>query len=228
MSETGLGKVTVVSPSMPPLTSISSASVNRVSNSLTSSVSLTQCTPQEKNNITENRLQMMERNISSLGETLNRFIEAQRTSREQVRNEGRYSTRRSPIREKYKGSHRSRSPHRRHHIHHIHRQRSESPISLAASQSDIDDDSESDFVYHNPTAVTENQSISSQVREASSNVKDQSVDEETPDIFSEINSNNLVTTVAILSQQTQVQPYPASWLRWQNDTGRKSLGNPWW
>ena len=171
---------------------------------------------------------MMERNVSSLGETLNRFIEAQRTSREQVRNEGRYSTRRSPIREKYKGSHRSRSPHRRHHIHHIHRQRSESPISLAASQSDIDDDSESDFVYHNPTAVTENQSISSQVREASSNVKDQSVDEETPDIFSEINSNNLVTTVAILSQQTQVQPYPASWLRWQNDTGRKSLGNPWW
>ena len=137
MSETELGKLTVVSPSVPPLTSISSASVNRVSNSLTSSVSLTQCTPQEKNNITENRLQMMERNISSLGETLNRFIEAQRTSREQVRNEGRYSTRRSPIREKYKGSHRSRSPHRRHHIHHIHRQCSESPISLAASQSDI-------------------------------------------------------------------------------------------
>ena len=137
MSETELGKLTVVSPSVPPLTSISSASVNRVSNSLTSSVSLTQCTPQEKNNITENRLQMMERNISSLKETLNRFIEAQRTSREQVRNEGRYSTRRSPIREKYKGSHRSRSPHRRHHIHHIHRQCSESPISLAASQSDI-------------------------------------------------------------------------------------------
>ena len=137
---------------------------------------------------------MMERNVSSLGETLNRFIEAQRTSREQVRNEGRYSTRRSPIREKYKGSHRSRSPHRRHHIHHIHRQRSESPISLAASQSDIDDDSESDFVYHNPPAVTENQSISSQVRKASSNVKDQGVHEETLDIFSEINSNNLVST----------------------------------
>ena len=148
--------MTVVSPSMPLLTSISSASVNRVSNSLTSSVSLTQCTPQEKNNITENRLQMMERNISSLGETLNRFIEAQRTSREQVRNEGRYSTRRSPIREKYKGSHRSRSPHRQHHIHHIHRQCSESTISLAAFQSDIDDDSESEFVYHNPPAVTEN------------------------------------------------------------------------
>ena len=137
MPETELGKLTIVSPSMSPLTSISSASVKRVSNSLTSSVSLTQCTPQEKNNITENRLQMMERNISSLKETLNRFIEAQRTSREQVRNEGRYSTRRSPIREKYKGSHRSRSPHRRHHIHHIHRQCSESPISLAASQSDI-------------------------------------------------------------------------------------------
>ena len=137
MPETELGKLTIVSPSMSPLTRISSASVKRVSNSLTSSVSLTQCTPQEKNNITENRLQMMERNISSLKETLNRFIEAQRTSREQVRNEGRYSTRRSPIREKYKGSHRSRSPHRRHHIHHIHRQCSESPISLAASQSDI-------------------------------------------------------------------------------------------
>ena len=155
MSEIGLGKVTVVSPSMPPLTSISSASVNRVSNSLTLSVSLTQCTPQETNNITENRLQMMERNIFSLGETLNWFIEAQRTSREQVRNEGMYSTMGSQIRKKYRGSHRSRSPHRRHHIHHIHLQRSESPISLAASQSDIADDSESDFVYHNPPAVTE-------------------------------------------------------------------------
>ena len=93
MSETELGKLTVVSPSMPPLTSISSVSVNRVSESLTSSVSLTQSTPQE-NNITENRLQMMERNIFSLRETLNRFIEAKRTSREQVRNEGRYLTRR--------------------------------------------------------------------------------------------------------------------------------------
>ena len=46
-------------------------------------------------------------------------------------------------REKYKGSHRSRSPHRRHHIH---RQCSESAIFLAASQSDIDDGSECDFV----------------------------------------------------------------------------------
>ena len=119
----------------------------------------------------------MERNISSLGKTLDRFIEAQRISREQVRNEGRYSTRRSPIKEKYKGSHRSRSPqHRRHHIHH---QRSESLISLAASQSDIDDGSESDFVHHNPPVITENQSTSSQVREASSN---------------EINSNNLIST----------------------------------
>ena len=44
---------------------------------------------------------MMERNISSLGETLNRFIEAQRTPRKQVSNEDRYSTSRSPIREKY-------------------------------------------------------------------------------------------------------------------------------
>ena len=94
MSETELGNLTIVSPSMPPLTSISSASVNRVSNSLTSSLSLTQCTPQEINNITENGLRMMERNTPSLlGETLNRFIEAQITSREQVRNEGTYSTR---------------------------------------------------------------------------------------------------------------------------------------
>ena len=81
MSETELGKLTVVSPSMLSLTSIFSASVNRVSNTLTSSVSLTQYTPQENNNVTENRLQMMERNISSLGETLNRFIEAHRTSK---------------------------------------------------------------------------------------------------------------------------------------------------
>ena len=178
MSKTEPGNFTVLSPSIPPLTSVSSASVNKVSDALTSSVSLTQCTPQESNNITENRLQMMERNISSLGDTLNRFIEAQKTSREQVMNEGRYSTRRSPIREKYKGSHRSRSPHR----HHIHRERSESPISLAASQSD------------NPPAVTENRSISSQVREASSNVKDQGLDEETLDIFYEINSNKLFST----------------------------------
>ena len=163
---------------------------------------------------------MMERNISSLGETLNWFIEAQRTSREQVRNEGMYSTMRSQIRKKYRGSHRSRSPHRRHHIHHIHRQRSESSISPAASQSDIDDDSESDFVYYNPTAVTENQSISSQVREASSNVKDQSVDEETPDIFSEINSNNIVTTntgPAISGQLAEVAK------RYWEEESRKSL-----
>ena len=154
MSETELGNLTIVSPSMPPLTSISSASVNRVSNSQTLSVSLTQCTPQENNNITENRLQKTERNISSLGETLNRFIEAQRISREQVRNKGRYSTRQSPIREKYKGSHRSRLP--QHRRHHIHCQGSESPIPLAASQSDIDDGSEIDFAYHTPPVVTEN------------------------------------------------------------------------
>ena len=197
MSETELGKLTVVSPSMLSLTSISSVSVNRVSNSLTSSVSLTQYTPQENNNVTENRLQMMERNISSLRETLNRFIEAHRTSKEQVRNERRYSTRRSPIREKYKGSQQSRLPHRWHHVHHIHCQHSESPISLAASQSDVDDGSESDFFYHNSPEITENQSISSHVREARSYVKDQ------------IGRKR----VAILSQQTQVQPYPASWLR---------------
>ena len=71
MSETELEKLTVVSPSMPPLTSTSSASVNRVSNSLTLSVFPTQCTLQENNNITENRLQMMEIIISSLGGTWN-------------------------------------------------------------------------------------------------------------------------------------------------------------
>ena len=76
MSETELGNLTVVSPSMTPLTSISSAYVNRVSDCLTSSMSPAQYTLQEDNNLTENRLQMMERNISSLGETLNRFIEA--------------------------------------------------------------------------------------------------------------------------------------------------------
>ena len=65
----------------------------------------------------------------------------------------------------------------------------------------------SDFAYHNPPAVTENQNISSQVREASSNVKDQGLDEETLDIFSEINSNNLVsinTGPAIFGQLAEV------------------------
>ena len=220
ISETELGKLTVVSPSMPPLTSISSASGNRVSDSLTSSVSLTQCIPQEKNNITENRLKMMERNISSVGETLNRFIEAQRTSREQVRDERRHSTRLSPIRGKYKGSQRSRSPHRRHHIHHIHCRCSVSPTSLATSQSDIDDGSESDFVYHNSPTVTENQSISSQVKETSSSVKDQGVDEETLDIFGEINSNNLVSAnagPAISGQLAEVAK------RYWEEESRKSL-----
>ena len=51
-------------------------------------MSLTQCTPQENNNIIENRLQMMESNISNLEETLNRFLEAQRSSGEQIRNDG--------------------------------------------------------------------------------------------------------------------------------------------
>ena len=67
MPETVLGNLTVVAPDMPPLTSFSSASVNSVSDCLTTSVSLAQCTPQENNNLTENRLQIMERNISSLG-----------------------------------------------------------------------------------------------------------------------------------------------------------------
>ena len=82
-SQAELGHLTVVSPSTPLLTSISSASIDRVSDSLTSSVSLIQCTPQEKNNVKQNRLQMMKRNISSLSETLNRLSEVQRTSREQ-------------------------------------------------------------------------------------------------------------------------------------------------
>ena len=112
----------------------------------------------------------MERNIFSLGETLNRFIEA---SREQIRNEGRYSTRQSLVRGRYKGSHKSRSSHRRNHVH---RQSSEYPISLAAFQSDIEDGSESGFDYHNPPAVSRKQNISSQFREANSNVKDQGVD----------------------------------------------------
>ena len=57
--------------------------------------------------------------------------------------------------------------------------------------------------------------------EASSNVKDQAVDEETLDIFSDKNRNNLV-------QKAQVQPYPISKMKWQNDPGRKSLGNLCW
>ena len=84
MSETTLENLTIVSPSMPPLASISSTSVTRMSDCLTTSVSLAPYTPQENNNLTRIRLQMMERNISSLGENLNRFIEAQRTSGEQV------------------------------------------------------------------------------------------------------------------------------------------------
>ena len=103
-------------------------------------MSLAQCIPQENINLTENRLQMIEKNIFSLWETLISFIEARRTSREHVKNEGRYWTRQLSIRERHKGSQQSRSPHRPHHVYH---QRSESLISLAASQSDIDDGSES-------------------------------------------------------------------------------------
>ena len=80
-------------------------------------------------------------------------------------------------------------------------------MSLAASQSDTDDGSESDFIYHNLPAVTENQSVSYQVMEASSNVKDQRVDDRTLGIFSEIVSNNHVSTKtspAISSQLTEV------------------------
>ena len=99
MSEIRLGNLTVASPFMSALTSISSifsASVSRVSDCLTSVVSLAPCTPQDNKSLTENTLQMMERNISSLG--LYRFIEAQGTSWEQVKNNGRYSARRSLIR----------------------------------------------------------------------------------------------------------------------------------
>ena len=103
-----------------------------------------------------------------------------------------------------------RSPHRQHHIHHIHCQRYESRISLAASQSDTDDGSEIDVIYHNLPAVTENLSISSQVMEASSNVKDQRVDEGTFGIFSEIISNNRVSTntsPAISNQLVEVEKW---------------------
>ena len=79
---------------------------------------------------------------------------------------------------------------------------------IAASQSDTDDGSEIDVIYHNLPAVTENLSISSQVMEASSNVKDQRVDEGTFGIFSEIISNNRVSTntsPAISNQLVEVE-----------------------
>ena len=47
------------------------------------------------------------------------------------------------------------------------------------------------FVCNNPPVVTENQSISFQVKEASSNVKDQGVAGETLDNFRERKSNVL-------------------------------------
>ena len=65
-------------------------------------------------------------------------------------------------------------------------------MHLSAFQSVIDDGNENYFVYHSPPA--ENQSISCQVREAKSNVKNQGVDWKTLDILSEINTNNLVLT----------------------------------
>ena len=151
--------------------------VSRANDYLTSSVSLAQYTPQE------NRLQMMERNILSLGKALNRFIQAQRTSREQERNDSRYVARGLSVRRRYKSSHRSRLPHV---PYHYPRQSFESPTFLDASQFDMDDDSESYFAYHNLPSVTENQSISSQVREDSSKVKDQVIDEKTLDIFRDL------------------------------------------
>ena len=78
MSETELGNLSVVSLSMSSLTSLPSPSVNRVSDFLTSSVSLAQRTPRENNNLTENRSQMFERNISSLGKTFKRLNEAKK------------------------------------------------------------------------------------------------------------------------------------------------------
>ena len=58
----------------------------------------------------------------------------------------------SPIRHKCKTLYQSRSPYREHEVN---CQCSESPLSFAASQSDIHNDSENDFVYYNPSAVTE-------------------------------------------------------------------------
>ena len=69
MPEIKLGNLNVVSLSMSPLTSLPGTSVNRVNDCLTSAVCLTQCTPQENNNLTENRLQITERNTFSLGST---------------------------------------------------------------------------------------------------------------------------------------------------------------
>ena len=147
--------------------------VSRANDYLTSSVSLAQYTPQE------NRLQMMERNILSLGKALNRFIQVQRTLKEQERNDSRYVARGLSVRHRYKTLTDPCT---------ISLSSSELwiPHFLDASQFDMDGDSESYFVYHNPPSVTENQSISSQVREDSSKVKDQVIDEKTFDIFRDL------------------------------------------
>ena len=132
-------------------------------------MSLAQCIPQENINLTENRLQMIEKNIFSLWETLISFIEARRISREHVKNEGRYWTRQLSIRERHKGSQQSRSPH----------------ITFIIS-------------VLNPSYLLLHLSLilmmAVKVTVASSNVRDRGVDQENLDIFSEINSSNLVST----------------------------------
>ena len=112
---------------------------------------------------------MIERNIFSQWETLISFIEARRTSREHVKNEGRYWTRQLSIRERHKGSQQSRSPHRRHHVYH---QLSESLLHLS-------------LILMMAMKVTEAKCL---------NVRDRGVDQENLDIFNEIDSNNLVST----------------------------------
>ena len=64
MSETKLGNLSVASPSI---------------DCLTSSVNLAPYMSHKIKNLTKNILQVMERNIFSLGKTLNRFMEAQKT-----------------------------------------------------------------------------------------------------------------------------------------------------
>ena len=90
MSETKLGNLTAVSP---------------FSDYLTSSISLAPFTPHGNKNLIKILLQMMERNIFSLGKTLNIFIE----TKELKGNRQRIKVGIQQV------EHRSRSPHRQHH-----------------------------------------------------------------------------------------------------------------
>ena len=79
--ETKLGNLTVVSPSMPPLASISSAFMSRLSDFLTS-LSVAPCTSQKNNNSTEKKVANDEKEYLHSSEkasavALNRFIEPQ-------------------------------------------------------------------------------------------------------------------------------------------------------